>query len=143
MNDYVSLLEQSFALANEKKGSDLLADQFFEQFFSTYPETLKYFEGTDIDYFKTKKLNIIFNFIRDIVKSPNYAVGHISQEVMRHQMYGLKDREYYFTLIESLANIVKQAVGNEWHDEYETAWNDTVTAFKSIVAEAVEAYVDD
>lgn len=143
MNNYVALLEQSFALANENLGSDILAKQFFELFFSTYPETLEYFEGTDIDYFKDKKLTIVFNFIRDIVKHPNYAEGHISQEVMRHQMYGLKDKEYYFTLIDSLAKIVKKAVAEQWNDEYEDAWNDTVMAFKSIIAKAIIAYIED
>ena len=143
MNNYVTLLEQSFLIANKQVGSDVLADQFFKQFFSVYPETLQYFDGTDLDAFKVKKLHIIFNFIRDIVKSPNYAEVHISQEVMRHQMYGLKDREYYFTMIESLAGIIKKAADDKWNDEFESAWNDTITAFKSIVAEAVEAYVDD
>ncbi|NRB37997.1 MAG: hypothetical protein HRU20_05955 [Pseudomonadales bacterium] len=141
MDDYVGLLEDSFHSANNRIGTDAMGSLFFDKFFSIYPETQQYFNGTDINYFKGKKLNIIFTFITDIIKHPNYAEVHISQEVMRHQMYGLKDKTYYFTLIDCLFMVVKETLNDEWNPEYETAWHDTTQAFKAIVGEAAEAYL--
>lgn len=141
MQEYVDTLNRSFLAAEKKLGSDVMAAQFFQQFFTLYPETAQYFKGTDIEQFQGKKLNIIFTFIKDVFLHPNYAEVHISQEVIRHQMYGLKDKVYYFTLIDSLAMIVKTALEDEWTEEFESVWNDAAMAFKAIVSEAVDNYV--
>lgn len=141
MEAYIKLLDSSFNRAKEKIGNDALGELLFKKFFATYPETLKYFKGTDVSYFRGKKLNIIFSFIIDIIKHPNFAEGHISQEVMRHQMYGLTDKEYYFGLIDCLSLAVKEVLESEWTPAHEEAWNDTSMAFKSIVGEAAEAYL--
>lgn len=141
MEDYIKLLDSSFDRAKEKIGNDELGALLFEKFFAMYPETPKYFKGTDVSYFRGKKLNIIFVFIKDIIKFPNFAEGHISQEVMRHQMYGLTDKEYYFGLIDCVSITIKEVLESEWTPEYEEAWNDVSMAFKSIVGEAADSYI--
>ncbi|CAA0125581.1 Uncharacterised protein [BD1-7 clade bacterium] len=141
MDNYVQLLDESFDLAEQALGHDELGSLFFENFFSNYPETKIYFKGTDIAYFGGKKLNIIFVFLKDIIEHPNFAEGHITMEVGRHQMYGLSDREYYFGLVNCLSITLKNVLGSSWSSLYDEAWNDTSMAFKSIVNEAFETYI--
>lgn len=141
MEDYIRLLDASFDTAINKIGNDALGALLFEKFFALYPETQAYFKGTDVNYFRGKKLNIIFTFIKDIIQHPNFAEGHISEEVIRHQMYGLTDKAYYFGLIDCVSLSVKEVLDSQWNAEYEEAWHDISTAFKSIVGEAAEAYL--
>ncbi len=141
MDNYISILDESMALAIDKVGKDHLAKLFFHRFFATFPETTTYFKGTDVDYFGAKKLTIIVTFIRDIIQHPNFAEGHISQEVIRHQMYGLKDKTYYFCLLDSLVISLKEILAETWSHEYETVWQDMTTAFKSIIASSVDDYL--
>src|SRR5690606_20265373 len=111
---------------------------FFSRFFDTWPETRTYFIGTDVDYFRKKKIRIIFEFLTDIIKHSQYAEDQIAQEVIRHQMYGLKDQEYYYTLANCLYQAVKTTLDDQWDEETETAWNDILLVFKGLVAQAVE-----
>lgn len=141
MEEYVKVLEASFKRAEDKVGVEALSTRFFGRFFETYPETGALFEGTNIDYFRKFKMRTIFNFLIDIVKHPNYAEVHIAQEVMRHQMYGLQDREYYFTMASCLLEAVKSAASDEWTDEEESAWNDILLVFKGLVSEAADIYL--
>lgn len=141
MADYIKLLNESFYKAEEKVGHDELGQRFFKQFFQTHPETQRYFKDTDISTFGGKKLNIIFDFIKDIILHPNFAEVQISQEVIRHQQYGLTDKSYYFTLIDSLPLVLKSTLEQDWTEDYEGAWNDLGIAFKSIVGAAVDTYV--
>ncbi|ROS04862.1 hypothetical protein EDC56_0378 [Sinobacterium caligoides] len=138
MEDYVSQLEGSFNLALEKVGANKLAESFFDKFFAAYPEISQYFAGTDIGYFKGKKLKIVFEFITDIVNHPDFAEVHIAQEVLRHQIYGLKDEAYYFVLIDSLELAVKEALGEKWNSDYQSAWHDIGLIFKAIIGKAVD-----
>jgi len=141
MAEYVKTLEESFQKAEDKVGVEELSMRFFGRFFETFPETSDLFKGTNIDYFRKFKMRTIFVFFIDIVKHPNYAEAHIAQEVMRHQMYGLTDKEYYFALTGCLLEAVKSTLGDEWTEEYETAWNDILLVFRGLVSQAVDSYL--
>lgn len=141
LSQYAVVLESSFARAVEKLTIETLSANFFAQFFDTYPETQEFFKDSDMNYFSRKKMKIIFEFFVDIVKHPKFAEDYMAQEVMRHQMYGLRDREYYFTLVACLQNAVKNALGDEWTDEMESTWNDVMLAFRGFVAEAADIYL--
>lgn len=141
MDDYVQLIESSYKKALDKVGVEALSAKFFEPFFKRFPETASVFKGTNLEYFSKFKMNVIFNFLIDIVKHPNYAEAFVSQEVMRHQMYGLKDKEYYFNLGSCFQEAVKDTLGDEWTEEMEVAWNDILLAFRGLIGEAVDAYV--
>lgn len=141
MENYIELLNESFHKAEDKIGRDELGQRYFKQFFHAHPETQSYFKDTDISSFGGKKLHIIFDFVKDIILHPNFAEIQISQEVMRHQMYGLTDKSYYFTLIDSLPIVIKSTLEENWSEDYEGAWNDIGIAFKSIIGAAVDTYV--
>lgn len=141
MDEAVALLEQSFDLAVDRVGIEALSETFFTRFFATYPETQRYFVGTDLPYFRRKKLKIIVDFLVDIVRHPNYAEGQITQEVIRHQMYGLKDREYYFTLLACLQMAVQAALGDDWTPATEAAWNEITLVFRGLIARSADDFL--
>lgn len=62
-------------------------------------------------------------------------------EVMRHQVYGLKDKEYYFGLIDALMESVQGVLGDEWTEEMAECWSDVTIALKGFV-QAGMAYLD-
>ena len=85
---------------------------------------------------------IIFNFLLDVVAHPNYADGQITEEVIRHQVYGLHDKEYYFALVDCLYYAVKEALPeSEWNADCEQAWNDVGMSFKAIVQDAAGSFL--
>lgn len=131
MSNYSKALTSSMTLAQSKQGAHTLALNFFEHFFSVYPETQSYFEGTNIDSFCERKLGIIFEFFIDTVEHPDFAEGKLIEEVIRHQMYGLNDQTYYVTLIDALHEVVRVACGDEWTEDYQNSWHDVGMAFKA------------
>lgn len=141
MQSHLDILQASFQKAIDRAGIETLSQLFFSRFFDTWPETRTYFIGTDVDYFRKKKIRIIFEFLTDIIKHSQYAEDQIAQEVIRHQMYGLKDQEYYYTLANCLYQAVKTTLDDQWDEETETAWNDILLVFKGLVAQAVETYL--
>jgi hemoglobin-like flavoprotein len=141
LSQYAERLERSFNKAADKITIEKLSKNFFDKFFSIYPETQDFFKQSDMNYFSRKKMKIIFEFLVDIVKHPKFAEDFMAQEVMRHQMYGLRDKEYYFTLAGCLQEVVKEALEDEWDPETESVWNDVMSAFKGFVSDAAEIYL--
>lgn len=138
---YIENIEQSYQTAQNKVGEAKLAEDFFDRFFTTYPETQQFFSNTNLDYFGSKKLNYIYNFFADVLKHPNFAEVHLSQEVMRHQMYGLKDKEYYFMLIDSLVATIKNNLNEDWTNDMEESWEAVSQALKAIIQQAANDYL--
>ncbi len=139
--EHLKIIDASLKRGIEKRGLHSIAKNLFVLFFEKYPETEKYFEGTVIENFCDKKFNIIYNFLIDTLRFPAYAEGAICTEVMRHQIYGLKDKEYYFALVDSLLLSVKIALDDEWTPEVEEHWGDAATGLKSIIYESAAAYL--
>lgn len=132
-----NIIEQSLEAAESKVGAQALARDFFERFFKLYPETQSYFSQTDISSFGPKKFRYISEFIIDIYRHPNYAEGNLSEEVLRHQMYGLVDKEYYFALLDALQQSIQDALGEAWTPSLNETWNDANAALRHTINTAV------
>lgn len=142
IQNHIKLIRSSYTLACDLVTEAELATRFFDYFFTTYPETKSFFDGSDLDYFNRKKLNIIFEFMVDVFEHPHYAQGNMIEEVMRHQIYGLKDEEYYFMIADSLIQVVKDVLGSSrWTQDINEAWNDAGEAFKYNIHTAVKDYI--
>lgn len=141
MDDHYLLIEKTIRRAYEKKGDAQLAQLFFTRFFTHYPETRPFFKTTDIASFGPKKIRYISDFLIDTVKHPDYAGIQIITEVMRHQVYGLKDKEYYYMLLDAFHASVKECLEEEWTEEMEACWTDVVQAVKAQVYEATKDYL--
>jgi len=142
MKEYIEALEQSYAQAQNKTSSEQIAALVFDKFFQAFPEVKEtYFASTDLDsYFGSFKLNTIYAFFIDMVKHPDYTEPQLLQEIMRHEVYGLKDKEYFFAIIDCFVMAIKETLGEDWNEGFETAWNDVSLAFRPIISEAVETY---
>ena len=108
--EHIQVIETSLNRAIDKVGKKVLSRTLFDLFFERYPETQSFFEETDIDSFGPQKFSVITEFLIDVLKHPDYAEVHLGHEVQRHTVYGLKDREYYFTLIDVMQESVKRAL---------------------------------
>jgi hemoglobin-like flavoprotein len=135
------MIEKTIHRAYELKGADGLARSFFQRFFSHYPETLHFFKDTNIDSFGPKKIRYISDFFIDTVRHPDYAGVQIITEVMRHQVYGLKDKEYYYMLMDAFHESVRECLGAEWSAEIEETWSDVVQGVKAQVYEATKDFL--
>lgn len=139
---HVAVVSASIDRAIGKIGEEALAAELFRRYFERFPETKeRYFHATNIAYFGVRKFRIIREFLQDTLKYPNFAEGNMYNEVMRHQVYGLKDKEYYYGLIDALMESVQAALGDEWTDEVSECWSDTTIALKGFVQGGM-AYLD-
>lgn len=141
LDSHIDIIEQSVRRAYEKAGAESLAQHFFARFFAQYPETRQFFKDTHIPSFGPKKIRYISDFIIDTVKHPDYAATQIITEVMRHQVYGLKDKEYYYMLLDAFHESVKACLAEEWNDVTEECWSDVVLGIKSQIHEAANEFL--
>lgn len=131
------LIAENIQAAEQSIGLEALSADFFQRFFTQYPETQDYFSETDIGSFAPKKFRYVSEFMIDIYSHPNYAEGNLAEEVIRHQIYGLSDKEYYFSIMDALHASVKAALGKNWNHQNEEAWLDATAALRSTIANAV------
>lgn len=141
ISDQYVLIEKTINAVYAKKGDIVLAQLFFDKFFHHYPETKQFFKTTDITSFGPKKIRYISDFLIDSVKHPDYAETQIFTEVMRHQVYGLKDKEYYYMLLDAFHESVRECLQDEWTDEMEESWVDVVQGIKAQVYEAAKEFL--
>ena len=141
LDNHYLLIENTINRAYEKKGDKMLAHLFFTRFFEQYPETRQFFKATDIDSFGPKKIRYISDFLVDTVRHPDYAETQIITEVMRHQVYGLKDKEYYYMLLDAFHASVKKCLQDEWTVEMEDCWSDVIQAIRAQIYEATKDFL--
>ncbi len=139
--NHVLVIDNTIKKVFAEKGDVVLAKLFFDKFFTHYPETRHFFKTTDIDSFGPKKIRYIADFIVDTVKHVDYAETQIITEVMRHQVYGLKDKEYYYMLLDSFHESIRTCLEEEWTDEMEECWGDVVQGVKAQVYEATKEFL--
>ena len=141
LDSHYLLIEKTISRAYEKQGAAVLARLFFTRFFGQYPETQPFFKATHIESFGPKKIRYISDFLIDTVKHPDYAETQIITEVMRHQVYGLKDKEYYYMLLDAFHASVKECLEGEWTADMEDCWVDVVQGIKAQVYEATKDFL--
>ena len=136
MENYYRQMQDCLARAEQRVGQERLAATFFAHFFEHFPETMNYFADTDISKFGPRKYRIISTFLLDMIRHPDFAEAELTDEVRRHQDYGLKDKDYYFALIDALQLTVKEALDDEWTVAMEECWQDVSMAMKGVIRQA-------
>jgi hemoglobin-like flavoprotein len=141
MKQYVEILEGSYKRALDISDENEIADIVFNHFFDIFPETRELFDQKILkNYFGRVKIHAIYTFFVDIVKYPDYGETHLAEEFLRHDGYGLRDKEYFFVLLDCFVLAVKQVLGEEWTNEHEQAWSDVCTGMKPLIDEAARIY---
>lgn len=129
-------LERALARVEEKVGLQALSERFFALFFALYPQTLGYFSTTHIPSFAPRKYRAITAFLVDTVKHPDFAEGALTDEVRRHIIFGLVDKQHYFALIDTLEVLMREVLDDEWTPELQEYWEDVSQAMKGIITQA-------
>lgn len=133
---HIELIEAAFKRAEEIKGKQYLAEHFFELFFENYPQTREFFKTTDFASYAPMKYRMICDLLLDTIKHPDFAEGELTDEVRRHQSFGLHDKEHFFSLVDTIEVLIREVLADEWSDELATCWNDASTAMKGIITNA-------
>jgi hemoglobin-like flavoprotein len=133
---HIAVIEGSIQRGIEKVGLDALSANMFKQLFEQFPETASMFDVESLEGFAPEKFSIITELILDSFRHPEYAESTIQNEILRHHMYELYDKEYYFTLIESVKNCIQVALGDEWTPEMQECWDDAIAGLQGLIQKA-------
>jgi hypothetical protein len=128
--DHIKAIEYSLAQAKNISSIDALSAKMFSLFFEQFPEARGYFKDYDLTKLASVKFNIIVTTIIDTLKYPDFADNYISEEVYRHTIHDLKDRVYYFALIDALIDSLKLTLEQQWSDELQTYWTEATSGMK-------------
>lgn len=134
---HIDTLRKSIAIGLRNQGIEKLTAPLFNALFERFPETQNAFDAKSLESFAPQKFKLVSELIIDTFAHPAYAEISIINEIVRHQMYDLKDKEYYFTLAESVEFCVKKACADDWDEDMQECWQDAITAFRGLVINAI------
>lgn len=141
LDHHLQLVQGSITQARNLRSLDELASALFERFFSRHPEANHFFEGFDLRQVGPLKFCKISDAFVDVLKYPGYSESSISEELWRHQVHRVQDKEYYFALAESFVETVRATLGEAWSDSHEECWNETLMGLKHNVNLAAEEHL--
>lgn len=141
LDDHLELVEQSIASARELRPLSELADKMFELFFKAHPEADVFFEYFDLKEVGPFKFCKVGDALVDVLKFPDYSVTSISEEVYRHQVHEVTDKEYYFALADAYVGAIKWALADGWTAKHQEYWHDTVAGLRHNVVLAAEEHL--
>jgi hemoglobin-like flavoprotein len=127
---HLELVLQSIELARAQRKLEALAEHMFAIFFERHPEAVAFFSGFDLAEVGTFKFCKISDALVDVLKYPDYSKTSVSEEVFRHQVHDIQDKEYYFALADAFVQTIKDTLAQEWTARHEEYWNDTLTGLK-------------
>ncbi len=135
INTYIDTIKNCIKIAEQQHSPKQLGITLFGQYFEKFPETREFFKESDVPTFAARKYQYIADFFIDTVEHPNYAEDHVSYEVDRRQVYGVKDPEYYYAIIDVFQNVIllacDQADKHSIRDEQRVIWNEVASAMKA------------
>lgn len=127
---HIKAIENSLEQAKKIQDIESIAGSMFTIFFEQHPEAKHFFTDYDMSKLALVKFNIIVTTLIDTLKYPDYVEGYISEEVYRHTIHDLKDREYYFALIDAMVESLKLTLGEQWTVELEKYWTEGMAGMK-------------
>ena len=141
VEQHLQVVKGSIEQARSLSSLDELARTLFERFFERHPEANLFFEGFDLNKVGPLKFCKISDAFVDVLEYPGYSESSISEEVWRHQVHSVRDREYYFALAESFVDTVRTTLGEAWSESHEECWNETLMGLKHNVGLAAQEHL--
>ncbi|MEH6593107.1 MAG: hypothetical protein V7746_22750 [Halioglobus sp.] len=127
----IAVLKDSIKQATQQQGTKALSAKMFEIFFQRYPEAQEYFAEYNLAQLGDLKFQILTEIIVDTLEFPNFASGFVDEEVYRHfHVHSLKDREYYFGLIDAIYEAIKIALNTQWNEQVDKCWRDAIAGMR-------------
>ncbi|WP_323135111.1 methyl-accepting chemotaxis protein [Methylophaga sp. OBS4] len=129
------LVEESFAeLATQ--GEQIVVD-FYQYLFSHYPELKPLFEGVSMAGQHKKLLASLVLLVQNL-RNPQILNDYLQSLGARHQNYGV-EAEDFDKVMTSLLAVLSMCAGDDWTDEVNTAWTNTLNTVTQIMLDAYEA----
>ena len=91
---HLQVVKQSLAAARDRCHLSVLAADMFSEFFEHHPEAQPIFAQFDLEKIGPLKVCKIADALVDVLQTPNYSETSLSEEVYRHHIYDIKDKEY-------------------------------------------------
>ena len=134
-------IKESVAQATEKLPVDQLAEQMFNIFFKQYPEAESYFADYDMHELAPRKFRLLVDSLLDTLIYPDFAEDRLDEEVFRHLTHNLRDRVYYFGLLDALQCCIKTTLAKQWNDQYQEHWQEAVAGMMHMVDQGVKNHI--
>jgi hemoglobin-like flavoprotein len=138
---HLQVVKKSLADVRHQKPLNQLAQDMFKYFFERHPEAREIFAPFDMAKIESYKFCKIADALVDVLEYPDYSETSLSEEVFRHQIYDIKDKEYYFALAESLVQAIKNTSGESWNEELEECWADAIAGLKHNIVSGICEHV--
>jgi hemoglobin-like flavoprotein len=129
----VELIRESFNNELAPK-ADELAEFFYDDLFSRYPEVKPLFEKTDMASQK-KKLISSLKFLVDNLDDSAALSDALTALGQRHVTYNVK-AEHYPMVADSLLAALSNALGDKWTAELREAWTELYMTAAGIMQKA-------
>jgi hemoglobin-like flavoprotein len=126
-HDHLKVVNETLAQARGRRSLQDLGDEMLQLFLEQHPEAISSFEGFDLKALAPHKFCKVSDALVDVLKFPEYSESSLSEEVFRHQIYDVKDKEYYFALADALVATIRNTLADVWDLEMEESWADTIS----------------
>lgn len=106
----------------------------YQRLFEQHPEFRELFILDRQDEAKGHMLSEVITCISDFVGPRHISEGLITTEMINHDHLGIPNDVFqtFFTIVR---DTFKDILGNEWSEDYESNWNELLTALSQMVKE--------
>lgn len=134
-------IEDSVKRAVSIKPVSELAGLMFAHFFTQHPEAQVFFQPYKLDELAPRKFRLLVETLLDTLNYPDFAEGRLNEEVYRHLTHNVRDREYYFALMDALALTVEQTLADQWNKQYQEHWREANSGMRHMIDLAAKEYL--
>lgn len=124
-------LEHSLALVVERVGDP--APLVYARLFAQSPELLPMFVGDALGSVRGEMFHRALDTLLDLAAGQPYAASMIAAEVRNHGMNGVS-KPQFDSFFESIAQVCREALGDDWTPEIDAAWKTTLAGAAGITA---------
>lgn len=138
LQKHIDLVKSSIEGAQKLRGVEYLSADMLERFFKIFPEAEDIFQPFDRKQVNMTKFYRVGEALIDVLEHPHYSETALNEEVYRHRTYNIKDKEYYFVMADAFVATLKNTLQENWTEDHEEVWNDTLAALKHNVSLAAK-----
>ncbi len=117
---------------------DILGTQFYEVFFTRYPDVKKYFDGVKIER-QAVLLTTALALIEHNYDKPSPAITEYLRYLgTRHHEWQIP-RELYASWTDAMLATLSKFHGSDWSDELQRQWREAIGRAAELMLEGYEA----
>lgn len=107
-------------------------DSVYQHFFDACPEAIALMGHSD-EHMRGRMMTQVVELL---MEDTNYQSGdYLDWEVENHVQAYAVSASMYSAFLPAVKAAMQQALGNQWHAEHETAWNERLTKMNTAIQE--------